>query len=101
MILTLRNITLGLVILSSNLAPANSFLAGCDALFREIEAEYGRVPIHIGIGNELKIPYNHWVFQYWRSRAPSQIPDSAFAYYFLSHEQKLRWISQEAAKAPS
>lgn len=72
--------------------------ANCEKFLQEIESTYGRVPVFIGAENHIKIPYNHWIFKYWRSRTPESVPNTAFGFYFLSHEQKLRWISQESVK---
>jgi hypothetical protein len=72
--------------------PASAAAGYCDEVLAQIERLYGRIAVSMTVDGELRIPYNHTAFKYWRSRV-HHVPDSAFALYFMTPEQRMEWVS--------
>lgn len=62
-------------------------LAKAGTLGANVSKYYTRVKISVDSRGELQIPRGTKAFAYWRERTPSWIPDSAFAFQYLEHDQ--------------
>lgn len=52
-----------------------------------IERAFPGIRIRIHADGTIGIPYNSLAFQIWRSRSSEALPDTAFAYHYLSEEE--------------